>query len=86
MNLVVVKLFEHNFTVGKAVAALSWAHAYEIAKEFIWDEIAVRNVNFSHDYKRLLEIDKALELNNYYCIDFGGEKGKAVAVQIIATE
>ena len=91
--LAVVKIYEDSFKVGKALQTDKWDEAYNLAQEFILDEIEARGMDISGNTKEITEIDEIIRENNYYLFDKkegnwveGCEKGKAVAVQIIEVE
>ena len=81
--LAVVKIFEYNFEVGAAVWVSSWADAYQVAENLVLNEFEARGIDTSGDTKMILEIQKSIQAINYYCVNIGGEEGKAVAIQII---
>ena len=91
--LVVVKIYEDSFKVGTALQAGTWDEAYDLAQEFVLDEIEARGMDVSGNTREITEIDEIIRENNYYLFDaeegnwmYGCEKGKAVAVQIIEVE
>jgi len=91
--LAVVKIYEETLEVGQAVSADSWESAYQIAQEFVLNELEARGVDVNSDPQMLIEIQEILKGHNDYLFsEYGGdcnqgcEQGKAVAVQIIEIE
>ena len=67
--LAVVKIYEDSFKVGKAVQTDKWDEAYDLAQEFVLDEIEACGMDVSGNTREITEIDEIIQKDNYYLLE-----------------
>jgi len=75
MQLAVATIYEDGLNIGKTVSVMGYNHAYELIEK--WAKKFCK-----HKFTKKDRID--LEINNYWCTNYGN--GQEIAFQIIGIE